>query len=236
MKISLPELKTFMFGRYGGLLLTLFILLLLQPTIDTQVGKFLLEVMFVVSLFAGLRAIETKKGLLRFEVVLLLVSLGLTYSGSVLDNQNIFMLGIAGRGLFLSLVALTILLHLFHPQKVSSDTLAGAVCVYLLIGVIFAYCFLIIEFMVPGSFSFTQGEGRLNLWVSQDFYPFFYFSMITMTTVGYGDMLPITTMARTFTTFEAIIGQVYLTILVARLVGMHLMNQSTVEENDASDV
>ena len=54
----------------------------------------------------------------------------------------------------------------------------------------------------------------------------FYFTVTTITTVGYGDMSPVTTEAQTFATLEAIIGQVYLTILVARLVGMYLVNQS----------
>jgi voltage-gated potassium channel Kch len=65
----------------------------------------------------------------------------------------------------------------------------------------------------------------VQLWVSKEFFPFFYFSLVTMTTVGYGDMSPVTTVARTFASMEAIIGQLYLTILVARLVGMHLVDQ-----------
>ena len=92
-----------------------------------------------------------------------------------------------------------------------------------------------IEFLVPGSFSFTQGDKALALWLSKDFYPFYYFSLITMTTVGYGDMLPLTTAARTLSTLEAIIGQVYLTILVARLVGMYLVHQQVDNTNGGEE-
>jgi len=229
MKIHVPGLKTFIFGRYGSLLLVLLVLMVLQPTIDTFAGKILLEVLFIAALFAGLRAIEIKKGLLGFEVVLLLASLALGVAGPLLGYANLFFLGVAGRALFMSLVALTILFDLFRDRKVSGDTLAGAVCVYLMIAFISAYCFLLIEFMVPGSFSFTQGAARMQLWISREFYPFFYFSMVTMTTVGYGDMSPVTTVARTFATLEALAGQVYLTILVARLVGMHLVHQGKVD-------
>jgi hypothetical protein len=81
----------------------------------------------------------------------------------------------------------------------------------------------------PGSFTFTQGDARLQLWVSKEFYSFFYFSLVTMTTVGYGDMSPVSTGARTLATMEGILGQVYLTILVARLVGMQLMDQQREE-------
>jgi voltage-gated potassium channel Kch len=191
-------------------------------------------VLFIAALFAGLRAIEIKRVLLGFEVVLLLVSLVLGIAGTMLGYETLFFLGVAGRSLFMFLVALTILLDLFRARKVSGDTLAGAVCVYLMIAFISAYCFILIEFMVPGSFSFTQGDSRMQLWVSREFYPFFYFSMVTMTTVGYGDMSPVTTVARTFATLEALTGQVYLTILVARLVGMHLVGQGKEDSTDGA--
>ena len=84
---------------------------------------------------------------------------------------------------------------------------------------------MLVEFMSPESFSFTQGQERTQLWLARDFFPFFYFSLVTMTTVGYGDMSPVSTAAQSFATMEALIGQVYLTILVARLVGMYQMNQ-----------
>lgn len=226
MNVHAIGIKTFFFGRYGSLLTALILLMVMQPTVDTQLGKYLLEMLFVIVLFTGLRAIEIKKSLLGFEVLLLLVSLVLNVMGAVTGNEVLFFIGIACRVIFMILVALTILIDLFRGRKVSGDTLAGAVCVYLLLAVIWGNIFLLIEAMVPGSFSFTQGQARMDLWLSQEFFPFFYFSLVTITTVGYGDMSPVTTEAQTFATLEAIIGQVYLTILVARLVGMYLVNQT----------
>ncbi|MCK4509760.1 MAG: hypothetical protein KAU27_14525 [Desulfuromonadales bacterium] len=229
MKMYVPGIKTFILGKYGSLLVALVTLMVLQPTIDTTIGKYLLEVMFIAVLIAGLRAIEIKKSLLRFECVLLFVSLVLNATGILLGHDGLFFLGLACRAFFLLLVALTILADLFRSRKVEGDTLAGAVCVYLLIALVFSYGFLLIEVFMPGSFSFTQGQSRVQLWVSKEFFPFFYFSLVTMTTVGYGDMSPVTTVARTFASMEAIIGQLYLTILVARLVGMYLVVQQDKE-------
>ena len=240
MKVQTLGFKSFILGRYGSLLVTLILLMLLQPTISTVVGKYLLEAAFIIVLFSGLRAIEVKKNLLRFEVLLLLVSLALNIVGGATENHTLFFVGIAGRTLFMILVAITILIDLFRGHKVSEDTLAGAVCVYMLIALIWGYVFLLIEVMVPGSFSFTQDQARMHLWISRDFFPFFYFSLVTITTVGYGDASPVSAEAQTFATAEALIGQVYLTILVARLVGMYLMNQQNDslrhdEESESSD-
>lgn len=230
MKIFIPGVKTFIFGRYGSLLICLVLVMILQPTINTQIGKLILEVFFIAVLLAGLRAIQVDKGLLRFEVVLLVVSLSCGAAGSLMDHELLFLLGLAGRTLFLVLVALNILLDLFRGSEVTGDKLAGAVCVYLLIALVCGYAFLITEFVTPESFSFTQGQERMKLWVSKEFFPFFYFSLVTMTTVGYGDMAPVTPVARTLATMEALVGQVYLTILVARLVGMFLVHQQKPEE------
>jgi len=230
MKIHMPEIKIFVFGRYGSLLIALLLLMLVQPTVETLFGKYLLEALFIAVLLAGLKALEIKKGLFRFELTLLLVSLALSIVGTLGGYEGLFLIGIAGRVLFMLLVALTILLDLFRSHKVSEDTLAGAVCVYLLIAVIWAYVFLLIEFLQPGSFSFTQGQAHMQLWVSREFFPFYYFSLVTMTTVGYGDMSPVSTEARTFATMEALVAQIYLTILVARLVGMYLMHQQDKEK------
>ena len=225
MNLYTLNLKLFILGRYGSLLVALILLMVMQPTVDTQFGKYLLETMFVIVLLTGLRALEVKKSLLGFEVLLLAVSLVLNAVGAFTGNEEVFFIGIACRVIFMILVVLIILIDLFRGREVSGDTLAGSVCVYLMLAVTWGYIFLLIEFMVPGSFSFTQGQARMDLWLSQEFFPFFYFSLVTITTVGYGDMSPVTTEAQTFATLEAIIGQVYLTILVARLVGMYLVNQ-----------
>ena len=235
MNIQVPGIKNFFFGRYGSLLLALVMLMLMQLTVETTVGKYLLEAIFIAVLIAGLRAIETQKGLLGFEVLLLLVGVVLSIAGTVLNNTPLFFVGNTCRVIFMIMVALTILSDLFRGRRVSGDTLAGAVCVYLLIAVIWGYFFLLIEIIVPGSFSFTQGHARMQLWISQEFFPFFYFSMVTITTVGYGDMSPVSTEAQTFATIEALIGQIYLTILVARLVGMYMFNQQVDNVNNGEE-
>ena len=100
---------------------------------------------------------------------------------------------------------------------VSPNRLIGAVCVYLLLGVIWAVAYTILEMISPGSFGgFTplQGRGWDNEWL--------YFSFVTMTTLGYGDLLPLSATARAMAYMQAVFGQLYVAILVAGLVSAYI--------------
>ena len=225
MNIHIPGLRTFFFGRYGSLLSALVLIMVLQILVSTKGGRYALELLLILVLLAGLRAIKVNKWIFLLGIGLL--ALSIIFSLIAVHYSNVLFLtqGVALRALFLIVIALSILLDLFKGDKVTGDTLAGAVCLYLLIALIWAYLFFIVEFLSPGSFSFTESEFISNLWLSHELYNFLYFSLVTMTTVGYGDMAPLSNGARTLATIEAIVGQVYLTILVARLVGLYLLDQ-----------
>src|SRR5262249_7804438 len=114
-----------------------------------------------------------------------------------------------------------LLRRIVESTNVTTDTLAGAVSVYLLMAVVWAIAFSLIETLHPGSFQIgglpvgEEGAGRRPL-TSR----FLYLSLVTLTTVGYGDMLPMTAVARRFAVLEAVIGQLYLAVLISRLVAM----------------
>lgn len=214
--------KAFFFGRHGILLTSIMFLLLLQPLVVTRFGGYLVEGLFVLVLLTSLKAIGVNKMLVSFELVLLMFGLSCTYGGAIYGNASIFTLGLACNALFLFSVSITILRHVFHSERITVDNLAGAVSVYLLLAIIWSYFYVILELLSPESFSFTQGDKRMELLLSREFHPFLYFSLVTITTVGYGDMSPVTAFARSLSTMEALVGQIYLTVLVAGLVGMYL--------------
>jgi hypothetical protein len=95
----------------------------------------------------------------------------------------------------------------------------GAFCGYLLLGVLFGHLYCIMEYSTPGSFEgrglvpqLLPAGGRLH-------YILTYFSMITLTTLGYGDIVPATDAARGLSAVEAITGQFYIAVLIAELIG-----------------
>jgi hypothetical protein len=127
--------------------------------------------------------------------------------------------------IFLIYLVVIILRDIFLTTQVSMDTLVGSVCGYLLLSAVFAAAYSTLVLLQPDSFIVDE---RLTLDPSKlhfqgaHFDVLLYFSVITLTTVGFGDIIPATTFARELVSAEAIMGQVYITMIVARLVGMHL--------------
>lgn len=106
-----------------------------------------------------------------------------------------------------------------RARSVNTGILVGSVCIYLLFGVSFAFLYGLIETAWPAAFSQVVGQDNL-------LGGYLYFSMVTLTTLGYGDISPLNPVARSFATFQALIGQLYLTILVARLVSLYSSQQA----------
>jgi voltage-gated potassium channel Kch len=104
--------------------------------------------------------------------------------------------------------------------QITPNTIYGAVCIYILIGLLFGFAFLLVEYLFPGSMNgLKSGPWQRNL---DDL---IYYSMITLTTVGYGDITPAAPLTRFLAYMESGIGIFYTTILVASLIGMRLSAQ-----------
>jgi Ion channel len=120
-------------------------------------------------------------------------------------------------------VTSAILFVTFRRGDVDVDTLQAALCVYLMIGLMWVYVYALIALAAPGSF-LVQGN-RMAPWSdpksrSAEFVHLLVFSFSTLTTSGLSDVTPVTGFARICATLEAVSGQVYLAVVVARLVGM----------------
>lgn len=120
---------------------------------------------------------------------------------------------------FLLVVAtpFVVLRRVASHREVTSETLLGAASVYLLIGVAFMFLYLGIDEFQPGQF-FGQTEPTTA---------FMYFSLVTITTLGYGDLSPVTEAARAAASATAIVGQIYLVFIVARMVGLYTFGVTT---------
>jgi hypothetical protein len=120
----------------------------------------------------------------------------------------------------MAIIIVAILRYIFLRQDVSVDVIAGAIVAYLLMALMWSFLYGVLEIAHPGSFNFPAEP-------SPDLPALFrYFSLVTITTVGYGDITPVAAVARAFANLEAVVGQLYLVILVSWLVGMHVSMKS----------
>ncbi len=110
--------------------------------------------------------------------------------------------------------------RLFDIREVTFDNICASVCAYMLLAMTWALIYQIIERQVPGSF--LGGGAVIDGFGSTGNVAAIYFSMVTISTLGYGDIVPATQNVRILAACEAIFGQIYLAVLVARLVGLHI--------------
>ncbi|MEN6374890.1 MAG: potassium channel family protein [Smithella sp.] len=114
---------------------------------------------------------------------------------------------------FLGYAVVSILFYLARQKEVTADMLMAGASEYMLIGILWSWLYYLIETVYPGSFSITG--------IKTDRFGFLYFSFVTLTTTGYGDILPLSVQARSLAILEQITGQLFIAITVARLLSLY---------------
>jgi voltage-gated potassium channel Kch len=131
---------------------------------------------------------------------------------------------LAGWNSFFSAIAVVGMLivtlwMVYQDGPVTAHRVRGAVAAYLLIGIVFAKTYTLINYLMPGAFTMASPVTSLT---GQGRQAFYYFSIVTLTTVGYGDITAAAPTARSLVMAEALIGQLYPAILLARLVTLQI--------------
>jgi Ion channel len=127
-------------------------------------------------------------------------------------------------------VIVAVLSQVLTTEYVTLDTVVGAASVYVLIGLLWATIYALLEFWWPGSFNFPatfQPAAPTALVPLMKDTIILYYSFETLTTVAYGDITPATPPARFFSVAEAMVGQLYLAVLVARFVGLQVTHYAS---------
>ncbi|MBX9567654.1 MAG: potassium channel family protein [Candidatus Obscuribacterales bacterium] len=130
--------------------------------------------------------------------------------------------------LFYAFAATIIFRDVIRAGDVDVNKLCGAVCLYLLIGILWGQFYQLAEVLDPGSFhlDLTKMESHGPITHFEKANLLNYFSYVTLSTLGYGDISPISRLTRTLAWSEALLGQIYMAILVSRLVGLHIASSS----------
>lgn len=116
--------------------------------------------------------------------------------------------------------------YLFETDRVSLEMLYAALCLYLLIGVTWVFVYHFIETGRPGSFTLLIEDGSHPINSRNLLGQFSYYSYVTLSTLGYGDITPVTRVARSMSALEAIVGQLYLAVVLARVVALYTVSRN----------
>lgn len=150
------------------------------------------------------------------------------------SNHQLGIIGSVSWLLFVAFITWNELRAVLRQREVTSETISMSVSVYLLLGLTWGFLYSLIYMLEPHAFSFAATDvltTGLPIGKQEPVFPvLIYFSLVTLTTIGYGDISPLTMKARYAAVAEGITGQFYLAILVARLVGMQMsgsMSQQT---------
>lgn len=197
-------------SRNRVLLITLVVAIGIMPLFSY--ARWLQDVMLAVVLLACIRSVSTSR---RSAIT--------AWSLGVIPILNLLLFNVLpqwleslGRILVLPFFAYTVIIllkQLMSARRATAGELYGAASTYLLIGLTWGLVFVLLELVSPGSFSFPDHDHDTGA-------SLFYFSFVTLVTLGYGEITPITEVARSFSVIEAIMGALFLTMLVARLVGL----------------
>ena len=203
--------------RFLFLLISILCLLVLAPIFQGFGGiRILMNAFITAILISGTYAASKKNYITITAASLSLPMLVSIWISHFVDMPFLVLVGDCFGIAFIAFLVIIILSFIFGEHEVTSNVIYASIVVYLLIAIMWAFVFSVLESIHPGSFAI--GESQIE--VGQPL--FIYYSFVTITTLGYGDITPITATASSFSVLEAVTGQIYLVVLVARLVGMHI--------------
>jgi Ion channel len=207
-------------GKFGILLIALIVLLVASPVLVERPSPSVVLILFgEVVLVASLHAAQPGGTAVMVGLILALVDFAIGRLVAIDDALWLCYLQAILWLVTLVYVATTILQSTFKSEKVSVETLQASLCVYLLLGLIWVFVYALIDLTAPGSFVSTD-PSRLVTSRRSEFMRLVVFSYATMVCTGYGDLTPGNGFANMCASLQAMTGQIYLAVVIARLVGI----------------
>jgi len=209
-------IKTYVKSKFTLLLIALILMILLVPYSNQyDLGPWALKTIYTLIVISAVLVLRHTRFRLIFFASLAGINIVFNFLELLYGGKLLALIDSISFGLFCGLFLSAIFTEVLSTRRITQDTIYGAICIYLLIGITYATAYGIIEIITPGAFIHTgnppQAMHGFNL---------LYFSFITLTTVGFGDIVAVSSQAKSIVILESISGIFYLAILVARLVGM----------------
>ena len=203
-------------NRFSFLLISIVLFIILRPFVEGLVRlSFLMEIFISVIFLCGIYAVSENRISLVFALLTGVPALLMGWSFQLWKIPLLLLAHHICGMLFFGVATVIILRHLLNQKVVTVDLIWGAVCGYFLIGFMWSDIYSLLETIQPGSFNLGQQQ-ILNI------DSFNYFSFVTLSTLGFGDIVPLTKQARSLSIIEAVMGQMYLAVNIAALVAIRI--------------
>jgi hypothetical protein len=204
--------------NYGMLLLVLCMLIVLAPVATRAESAYGVEALFNLVLVVGAYSAASRGGRLWSFVAITALTMATRWSALLWVGFGLELASAVTTVVWIALAILIVGRELFRQRKVATNMILGAIVVYLLMAVAFAYLYEILELFQPGSFSgIPDGANPQQLGDA-----LIYFSLASLTTMGYGDIVPVSSLARPVAVIEGVFGTLYIAVMIAKLVGLHI--------------
>ena len=185
-------------------------------------------VLFLINLLAGVLLISKKKKLMWFFIVLLVIS-GIVFGADIIKGTDEKLLAFLNMGvsfLFYTIVTFEIILQIWKAKIVNKNVILGLISGYISLGLISFFICLSIEIIHPNSFNGLQATiNQPQLFTER----LMYYAYITLMTIGYGEIVPVTSLSQKAAILIGMMGQFYLVILTAIVVGKYVNNDNLIE-------
>jgi hypothetical protein len=220
-------------GLTALLIFTLAYLFVVCALGDFTFGALVGRLMFSFIIVAGVLTTFRQRWLCFLVIVLAVADLTSMWLEHIYQERSLTLLNTAFGLLFLILLLAILIVQVFRRGAVTAHKIRGAIVVYLLLGGMWSFFYFIIALTIPNSFHWPKGLAVGDLQAVQQ--TLTYFSFITLTTTGYGDITPAIPLTRTLAMFEALAGQLYLVITLARLVSLAVISPQNIVSTRSED-
>jgi voltage-gated potassium channel len=204
-------------NRYGLLLAALLLTIIVAPVmLDYFELRIVWDIALSLVVISAVYSVTAKRKTLIIGLILAALSLIGIWSSFILPKFAIQLAHNLIDITFISYITYHMFTSTFRSKVINRNVIYGAIAVYLLIGFFWTYLYSLLHILHPGSLTST-GKAVLG-----SYQGYMYFSFVTLTTLGYGDIIPLTSLARSLVILEALVGQVYLIVNVSWLVGLYV--------------
>jgi hypothetical protein len=210
-------------NKFTLLLISFIGLVLLLPFIEVRSRGWEALAVYTIILISAIYALRKHKMHFIISSIIALMGCSSHLCFIITGIPTIKIIGSSFYLIFYLIFIQAILSDILRSKNVTADTFCGAVCAYFMLGILYGTIYSIIEYFIPGSFS---GLIDSNSGPFKSYMDILYFSFMTLTTIGYGDIIPAKSLAKSFVILEGITGVFYIGILVSHLVsGVPKKNQ-----------